>query len=106
MFDDETEQLCEEVGVDIALPPYALRTRLDSKIETTRLGNEAGVASAPNTMGRATSYAELIGARRGRRARVGPGGADALRRFGAHHVLHQVRGGLGPLRAEDEERSR
>ena len=42
MFDDETEQLCEEVGVDIALPPYALRTRLDSKIETTRLGNEAG----------------------------------------------------------------
>ena len=59
MFDEETEQLCEEVGVDIALPPYALRTRLDSKIETTRLGNEAGVASAPNTMGRAGSYAEL-----------------------------------------------
>ena len=59
MFDEETEQLCEEVGVDIALPPYELRTRLDSKIETTRLGNEAGVASAPNTMGRAGSYAKL-----------------------------------------------
>jgi biotin carboxylase len=60
MFDDETEQLCDEVGVDIALPSYALRNRLDSKIETTRLGNEAGVASAPNTMGRARSYGELM----------------------------------------------
>jgi len=59
MFDEETEALADEVGIDIALPPYALRNRLDSKIETTRLGNEAGVASAPNTMGRATSWAEL-----------------------------------------------
>jgi biotin carboxylase len=60
MFDDETEQICDEVGVDVALPSYALRNRLDSKIETTRLGNEAGVASAPNTMGDAASYAELM----------------------------------------------
>ncbi|MDP9133214.1 MAG: biotin carboxylase, partial [Actinomycetota bacterium] len=33
--------------------------RLDSKIVTTQLGNEAGVPSAPNTLGRATTYAEL-----------------------------------------------
>jgi biotin carboxylase len=59
MFDEETEALAAEVGLDIALPPYALRHRLDSKIETTRLGDEAGVASAPNVMGRAASYAEL-----------------------------------------------
>ena len=59
MFDEETEALAEEVGIDIALPPYALRNRLDSKIETTRLGNEAGVASAPNVMGRAETWAEL-----------------------------------------------
>ncbi len=59
MFDDETEALAAEVGIDIALPPYALRNRLDSKIETTRLGNEAGVASAPNVMGRATTFDEL-----------------------------------------------
>ena len=51
MFDDETEQLCEEVGVDIALPPYALRNRLDSKIETTRLGNEAGRRLGPEHHG-------------------------------------------------------
>jgi biotin carboxylase len=61
MFDDETEHLCHEVGVDIALPSHAVRNRLDSKIETTRIGNDAGVASVPNAMGRAASYAELTG---------------------------------------------
>lgn len=60
MFDEETERLCKKVGLDIALPSAALRTRLDSKIETTRLGNEAGVASAPNTFGTADSFAELM----------------------------------------------
>ena len=60
MFDEETERLCSEAGIDIALPPAALRHRLDSKVETTRLGDEAGVASAPNAMGEADTYEELI----------------------------------------------
>ena len=60
MFDEETEELAEELGLELALPPAALRSRIDSKIETTRLGNEAGVASAPNTMGRADNYQELM----------------------------------------------
>ena len=59
MFDEETERLCEKVGLDIALPPASLRTRIDSKMETTRLGNEAGVPSAPNVLGRADSFDEL-----------------------------------------------
>ena len=59
MFDEETERLCAEAEVDIALPSAEMRTRLDSKIETTRLGNEAGVASAPNVMGEADSYDDL-----------------------------------------------
>lgn len=59
MFDEETEELCEKVGIDIALPPAALRTRLDSKIETTKLGNEAGVASAPNCFAEADTYEAL-----------------------------------------------
>ena len=33
---------------------------MDSKIETTRLGNEAGVPSVPNTMGRANTYREAL----------------------------------------------
>jgi hypothetical protein len=60
MFDEETEELAAELGVEIAMPPAALRKRLDSKIETTRLGNEAGVPSVPNTLGRAGTYAGLL----------------------------------------------
>lgn len=59
MFDEETERLAAEAGLELALPPAALRNRIDSKLETTRLGNEAGVPSAPNVMGEARSYAEL-----------------------------------------------
>ena len=60
MFDEETEELAKELGQKIALPPARLRKHIDSKIVTTRLGNEAGIKSAPNTMGRARSYGELI----------------------------------------------
>ncbi|HEX6843564.1 MAG TPA: biotin carboxylase, partial [Actinomycetota bacterium] len=60
MFDDETERLAGEAGLDVAFPSAELRTRVDSKIETTRLGNEAGVPSVPNTMGRGTDYAGLL----------------------------------------------
>jgi biotin carboxylase len=59
MFDDETEALAAAAGLEVAHPSAELRHRLDSKIVTTQLGNEAGVPSAPNTLGRATSYEEL-----------------------------------------------
>jgi hypothetical protein len=60
MFDEETEMLAQELGMQVAFPPAALRHRMDSKIETTRLGNEAGVPSVPNTMGRADSYRQVL----------------------------------------------
>ncbi len=60
MFDDETEKAAAECGLEIAHPSAELRHRLDSKIVTTQLGNEAGVPSAPNTLGRATTYEELM----------------------------------------------
>ncbi len=61
MFDEETERLAAEAGLEVAFPPAALRNRLDSKIVTTQLGNEAGVPSVPNILGRASSYDELLG---------------------------------------------
>jgi hypothetical protein len=61
MFDEETEGLARDLGLEVAFPPASLRRRLDSKIETTRLGDEAGVPSVPNTMGRASTYPELVG---------------------------------------------
>ena len=60
MFDEETEVLARELGQKIALPPAKLRKHIDSKIITTKLGNEAGIKSAPNTLGRAKSYAQLM----------------------------------------------
>jgi biotin carboxylase len=58
-FDEETEEICSELGYTLILPPDSLRRRLDSKIVTTRLGNEAGAPSVPNVLGRADTYAEL-----------------------------------------------
>ena len=58
-FDEETEQICEELGYDLILPSDSLRRHLDSKIVTTRLGEEAGAPSVPNVIGRADTYNEL-----------------------------------------------
>ena len=59
-FDEETERICEELGYDLILPPASLRTHLDSKLVTTRLGNEVGVPSVPNVMATVDSWDELV----------------------------------------------
>lgn len=58
-FDAETERICRAQGWDLILPSHELRNRLDSKLETTRLGNEAGAPSVPNVMTSVESYPEL-----------------------------------------------
>jgi biotin carboxylase len=63
MLDEKTEEICEELGVKIALPPVEMRKRLDSKIELTRLASEAGIDSAPNVLvKKANSFSELMDA--------------------------------------------
>lgn len=58
-FDEETEEICRELGYNLILPSDELRRRLDSKIVTTQLGNEAGAPSVPNVLGTASTYDEL-----------------------------------------------
>ena len=58
-FDSETEDICRELGYDLILPPAGLRQQLDSKIVTTRLGNEAGAPSVPNVLTRVDDWAGL-----------------------------------------------
>jgi hypothetical protein len=60
MFDEETERLAAERGIEIALPPARLRHHVDSKLVTTRLGNDAGVPSVPNVLGTVDGYAGLL----------------------------------------------
>lgn len=65
MFDEETEELAGEIGLEVAFPPAALRHRLDSKIVTTQIADEAGVPSVPNVIGKAGSYQDLLSLARG-----------------------------------------
>lgn len=58
-FNEETERICAEQGYQLILPPDSLRHRLDSKIVTTRLGNQAGVPSVPNVLATADSYSQI-----------------------------------------------
>lgn len=59
-FNEETERICRELGYDLILPSAELRNRLDSKIVTTKLGNDSGVPSVPNTLSKGTSYKALL----------------------------------------------
>jgi biotin carboxylase len=59
-FDEETERICAQLGYEIILPSDALRRRLDSKIVTTVLGNEAGALSVPNVLVEVDSWATLV----------------------------------------------
>lgn len=58
-FDATTERICERLGYNLIMPKDSLRTRIDSKIVTTELGNAAGVPSVPNVLTRADSWEEL-----------------------------------------------
>ncbi len=59
-FDEETERICAELGYEMILPSDELRRRLDSKIVTTVLGNEAGVPSVPNVLVEVDSWGTLV----------------------------------------------
>ncbi len=59
-FDEETEKICTELGYDLILPSAALREHLDSKIVTTKLGDEAGAPSVPNILTSVDSWDELV----------------------------------------------
>ena len=87
-FDSETEEICKELGYDLILPAASLREHLDSKIVTTRLGNEAGAPSVPNVLTRSSDWDGPAGGRRKGRSRRRTRGADAVRRLRQDHLLH------------------
>lgn len=62
MFDDKTEEICRELGIEVWFPKASLRARCDNKMETVRIGNKAKVASVPNTLAPVKSFAGLIAA--------------------------------------------
>ncbi len=59
-FDEKTEALCKKLGLRVCFPSARLRTQIDNKIATTRIGNEAGVRSVPNALARVDGYKRLM----------------------------------------------
>ena len=59
MFDEKTEKLAKDLGGEVWFPKAKLRTSMDNKIETVRIGNKAGVPSVPNTLSEVESYDHL-----------------------------------------------
>ncbi|MEO1007234.1 MAG: biotin carboxylase [Planctomycetota bacterium] len=59
MFDETTEKLCAELGVEVCFPSASLRNAVDDKMETTRIGNKARVYSVPNKLAKVRSYEHL-----------------------------------------------
>lgn len=60
MFDEKTEMLAKEIGLDVCFPSSALRTFLDNKVNTNRIAEKAGVACVPNVLSAVSSYTHLL----------------------------------------------
>ncbi|CAN5752650.1 biotin carboxylase [soil metagenome] len=58
-FDEETEELCRELGLEVCFPPAELRREVDDKISTTRIADRAGVPSVPNVLSEVRDYDHL-----------------------------------------------
>jgi len=59
MFDEDTEKLAKELGAEVWFPKAKLRSRMDNKIETVRIGDKAGVPSVPNALAEISSWDQL-----------------------------------------------
>jgi biotin carboxylase len=59
-FDERTEELCRELGLEVCFPSAKLRQMVDNKIEATRIATRAGVGSVPHVLARVSTFAELM----------------------------------------------
>lgn len=59
MFDEKTEQLAKNIGLDVCFPSAALRSFLDNKVNTNRIAEKAGVACVPYVLSPVESYDHL-----------------------------------------------
>ena len=58
-FDEQTEHLCEQLGLEVCFPQAKLRQSIDNKIMTTRIGDRAGISSVPNVLAHIESYQQM-----------------------------------------------
>ncbi len=58
-FDEETEALCKELGLEVCFPSAGLRRMVDNKVEATRIAERAGVKSVPHVLAKVESWEDL-----------------------------------------------
>ena len=60
MFDEKTEKLAKQLGLETAFPSAKLRTWLDNKVNTNRVAEKAGVPCVPNVLTPVKDFKDLI----------------------------------------------
>lgn len=59
-FDEDTEALCKELGLEVCFPSAELRRAADNKVEATRIADRAGVKSVPHVLAKVGTWKELL----------------------------------------------
>ena len=59
MFDEKTEQIAKDLGLEVCFPSAQLRSFLDNKVNTNRIAEKAGVACVPYVLSPVEDYAHL-----------------------------------------------
>jgi hypothetical protein len=59
MFDEKTEHLVKQHGLEICFPSAEMRTFLDNKVNTNRIAEKAGVPCVPYVLSGVKDYAHL-----------------------------------------------
>lgn len=59
MFDETTERLARELGLEVMFPSAEMRQNLDNKVNTNRIAEKANVPCVPNVLTPVRSYEHL-----------------------------------------------
>ncbi len=59
MFDEKTEQLASQLGLEVCFPSAKMRTFMDNKVNTNRIAEKAGVPCVPYALSKVENYDRL-----------------------------------------------
>lgn len=59
MFDERTEKLAKQRGLEVCFPPAKMRSFMDNKVNTNRIAERAGVPCVPYVLTKVRSYKHL-----------------------------------------------
>lgn len=60
MFDERTEALAKQAGLEVMFPSAKMRTFMDNKVNTNRIAEKAGVPCVPYVLSRVKDYVHLL----------------------------------------------